>query len=194
MKTIWITGLAMMVLLIAFYVGVLYRPSEPTKDIQSVVEASVQSIKSQNLLIVMTSRLNGVATSDQKQYGMEAKQTTIQSADVQYILDLSKFRSDMIHVGNVIEVTIPHSMLSARQLPSLQNETYDNQSMLFSLSGDIREDLTKRNEQNIQKSFQDQTTGLTSQAEDNARQDIKTIIEVLFRVVGVNQPVAVSFK
>ncbi len=163
-------------------------------DVETVIRTSISSIQAQNQLLVMTSKLNGVATSDVSRMGMDAKQTDIVSADIQYRVDLSRVNAGMVKSDQQgLSITLPRDLMILDRMPANTHETYDNNSWLFSVNSDTRAELMRANTIKIQASFKSQSENLRGLAEQNARQSIQSLFEIPLKAAGLDKKVSVSF-
>ena len=167
-------------------------PSGP--DIATIIQSSVMSLQQQSKLLVMTSQIHSVATSQLDSMGMSARQTDIQVGEIQFFIDLTNITLENIKVdGERLILSLPRTALTVKQLPMSQTERYDNNSWLFTLSDDARKDLTQQNEQKIRESFRRQSEKLEDQALTYGRSSLTTVLETPLRAVGFSKTVVVTF-
>lgn len=161
--------------------------------IETVLQTSVESIQSQSKLIVMTSRLNAIATSQTQRMGMVAKQTDITSREVQYQLNLKDFNKSMIHIGSdIIQVKLPRHMIKAVYLPNDVVESFDNNSWLFGIT-DVKTELSLSNKTKLESNIISQGNAILGIAEQNACQSVKALLEIPLEAMGISKTVQVSF-
>ena len=171
-------------------------PQEEKKgpDVTTVVSASISSIQAQSKLLVMTSQMNAVATSQMDSMGMTAKQTDIATAEAQYFVDLTKVTKNNIKVTpESLTLTLPQDSLQPKLLPPARQDSYNNDSWLFTFNGDAATTLTRVNKLKMTQSFTQQSSGLKAQARINATYALTALLEAPLRARGFRQKVFVVF-
>jgi len=106
-------------------------------DPQTVVAASLEGLKEQNVLVPFTARYVAVVTSTQNRLGLSAKKTLIMPGTVRYELDLGRLKqSDLDWDGatNALTVTLPPLRLAGPEIDIDAISEYRDGEILLTLT------------------------------------------------------------
>ncbi len=166
-------------------------------DPQTVVAASLQGLREQNILVPFTARYVAVVTSTQSRLGLSAKKTLIMPGTVRYELDLGKLKqSDLDWDGatNALTVTLPPLRLAGPEIDIDAISEYRDGEILLTLT-DAEASLDAANRKAAQEELIKQARGATPMrlAEGAARTAIEQSFAMPLKAAGIDATVTARF-
>lgn len=166
-------------------------------DPQTVVAASLQGLREQNILVPFTARYVAVVTSTQSRLGLSAKKTLIMPGTVRYELDLGKLKqSDLDWDGatNALTVTLPPLRLAGPEIDIDAISEYRDGEILLTLT-DAEASLDAANRKAAQEELIKQARGATPMrlAEGAARTAIEQSFAMPLKAAGIDATVTTRF-
>jgi len=166
-------------------------------DPQTVVAASLEGLKEQNVLVPFTARYVAVVTSTQNRLGLSAKKTLIMPGTVRYELDLGRLKqSDLDWDGatNALTVTLPPLRLAGPEIDIDAISEYRDGEILLTLT-DAEASLDAANRKAAQEELIKQARGATPMrlAEGAARTAIEQSFAMPLKAAGIDATVTARF-
>lgn len=166
-------------------------------DPQTVVAASLQGLREQNILVPFTARYVAVVTSTQSRLGLSAKKTLIMPGTVRYELDLGTLKqSDLDWDGatNALTVTLPPLRLAGPEIDIDAISEYRDGEILLTLT-DAEASLDAANRKAAQEELIKQARGATPMrlAEGAARTAIEQSFAMPLKAAGIDATVTARF-
>ncbi|ABF52085.1 DUF4230 domain-containing protein [Sphingopyxis alaskensis] len=167
-------------------------------DPQTVVAASLEGLKEQNVLVPFTARYVAVVTSTQSRLGLSAKKTLIMPGTVRYELDLGRLKqSDLDWDGatNALTVTLPPLRLAGPEIDIDAISEFRDGEILLTLT-DAEASLDAANRKAAQEELIRQARGATPMrlAEGAARAAIEQSFAMPLKAVGIDATVTARFE
>ncbi|WP_188238216.1 DUF4230 domain-containing protein [Sphingopyxis sp. LK2115] len=167
-------------------------------DPQTVVAASLEGLKEQNVLVPFTARYVAVVTSTQSRLGLSAKKTLIMPGTVRYELDLGRLeQSDLEWDGatNALTVTLPALRLAGPEIDIDAISEYRDGEILLTLT-DAEASLDAANRKAAQEELIRQARGATPMrlAEGAARAAIEQSFAMPLKAAGIDATVTARFE
>lgn len=166
-------------------------------DPQTVVAASLQGLKEQNVLVPFTARYVAVVTSTQTRLGLEAKKTLIMPGTVRYELDLGSLKqSDLDWDGdtNALTVTLPPLRLAGPEIDIDAISEFRDGVILLTLT-DAEKTLDAANRKAAQEELIKQAKGTTPMrlARNAARTAVEQSFAMPLKAAGIDAKVTARF-
>ena len=166
-------------------------------DPQTVVAASLEGLKEQNVLVPFTARYVAVVTSTQSRLGLSAKKTLIMPGTVRYELDLGKLKQsdlDWDSATNALTVTLPRLRLAGPEIDIDAISEYRDGEILLTLT-DAEASLDAANRKAAQEELIKQARGATPMrlAEGAARTAIEQSFAMPLKAAGIDAKVTARF-
>lgn len=166
-------------------------------DPQTVVAASLEGLKEQNVLVPFTARYVAVVTSTQSRLGLSAKKTLIMPGTVRYELDLGRLKQsdlDWDSATNALTVTLPPLRLAGPEIDIDAISEYRDGEILLTLT-DAEASLDAANRKAAQEELIRQARGSTPMrlAEGAARTAIEQSFAMPLKAAGIDATVTARF-
>ena len=166
-------------------------------DPQTVVAASLEGLKEQNVLVPFTARYVAVVTSTQSRLGLSAKKTLIMPGTVRYELDLGRLKQsdlDWDGAANALTVTLPPLRLAGPEIDIDAISEYRDGEILLTLT-DAEASLDAANRKAAQEELIKQARGATPMrlAEGAARTAIEQSFAMPLKAAGIDATVTARF-
>ncbi|WP_338426235.1 DUF4230 domain-containing protein [Sphingopyxis kveilinensis] len=166
-------------------------------DPQTVVAASLEGLKEQNVLVPFTARYVAVVTSTQSRLGLSAKKTLIMPGTVRYELDLGRLKQsdlDWDSATNALTVTLPPLRLAGPEIDIDAISEYRDGEILLTLT-DAEASLDAANRKAAQEELIKQARGATPMrlAEGAARTAIEQSFAMPLKAAGIDAKVTARF-
>ncbi|MFZ5725520.1 MAG: DUF4230 domain-containing protein [Pseudomonadota bacterium] len=167
-------------------------------DPQTVVAASLEGLKEQNVLVPFTARYVAVVTSTQSRLGLSAKKTLIMPGTVRYELDLGRLEQsdlDWDDATNALTVTLPALRLAGPEIDIDAISEYRDGEILLTLT-DAEASLDAANRKAAQEELIRQARGATPMrlAEGAARAAIEQSFAMPLKAAGIDATVTARFE
>lgn len=165
----------------------------PKADIQMTVQTAVAAIKRQGKLLVLSTNLKSVATSEVDGWIFDPKLTTETTARVEYTMALNEFNPKWVTLqNNTMLVTIPIDYLKWEVI-NTGSANSDNGSPSFALT-DAEKGLKETNIKLIKTDLETQAKDMSPIVRNSAREDLRKLFEIPLKAAGVHLTVEVIFK
>jgi hypothetical protein len=182
------------------FLWVMYRAVSSwfdAPDPKTIAEASLQSMREQNRLIVFSSRNVATVTTTQSRLGLEYQRTVIMPGDVRYELDLANLRAQDLQwdaATRTLNVTLPAIELSAPQIDMAAIREFGDGGVLRGLLVDDAQ-LDQANQQKAIQSLTDQARQDLPMrlARESAARTVARNFALPLRAAGVDANVEVRF-
>jgi len=166
-------------------------------DPETVVAASLQGLKEQNVLVPFTARYVAVVTSTQSRLGLSAKKTMIMPGTVRYELDLGKLKQsdlDWNAATNALTVTLPPLRLAGPEIDIDAISEYRDGEILLTLT-DAERTLDAANRKRAQEELIAQAKGATPMrlAQGAARTAVEQSFAMPLKAAGIDAKVTARF-
>lgn len=191
--------IAVLVLLaVAIFLGWrAYRDWDRGFDPETVVAASLEGLKEQNVLVPFTARYVAVVTSRQARLGLEAKKTLIMPGTVRYELDLAKLEQDDLDwdaAANTLTITLPPLRLAGPEVDVAGISEFRDGEILLALT-DAERTLDSANQNAAQAELLKQAQGATPMrlARGAASDAIERSFAMPLRAAGIDAKVTATF-
>jgi hypothetical protein len=166
-------------------------------DPHTVVAASLEGLKEQNVLVPFTARYVAVVTSTQSRLGLSAKKTLIMPGTVRYELDLGRLKQsdlDWDSATNALIVTLPPLRLAGPEIDIDAISEYRDGEILLTLT-DAEASLDAANRKAAQEELIKQARGATPMrlAEGAARTAIEQSFAMPLKAAGIDATVTARF-
>ena len=166
-------------------------------DPQTVVAASLEGLKEQNVLVPFTARYVAVVTSTQSRLWLSAKKTLIMPGTVRYELDLGRLKQsdlDWDSATNALTVTLPPLRLAGPEIDIDAISEYRDGEILLTLT-DAEASLDTANRKAAQEELIKQARGATPMrlAEGAARTAIEQSFAMPLKAAGIDAKVTARF-
>jgi hypothetical protein len=166
-------------------------------DPETVVAASLQGLREQNILVPFTARYVAVVTSTQSRLGLSAKKTMIMPGTVRYELDLGKLKQsdlDWDAATNALTVTLPPLRLAGPEIDIDAISEYRDGEILLTLT-DAERTLDAANRKRAQEELIAQAKGATPMrlAQGAARTAVEQSFAMPLKAAGTDAKVTARF-
>ena len=166
-------------------------------DPTSIAQASLQSMREQNRLIVFSSRNVATVTTTQSRLGLNYQRTVIMPGDVRYELNLAELREQDLRwdaATRTLNVTLPPIELSAPQIDLGAIREFGDGGVLRGLLVDDAQ-LDRVNQQQAIKSLAEQAAQPLPMrlARESAARTVARNFALPMRAAGVDANVEVRF-
>lgn len=183
--------------LAAWWAVSAWRDWQRGYDPETVVAASLQGLREQNVLVPFTARYVAVVTSTQSRLGLEAKKTLIMPGTVRYELDLGRLaQSDLGWNGstNALTVTLPPLRLAGPEIDIDAISEYRDGVILLTLT-DAEKTLDAANRKAAQEELIRQAKGATPMrlAQNAARAAVEQSFAMPLKAAGIDAKVTARF-
>ena len=183
--------------LAAWWAVSAWRDWQRGYDPETVVAASLQGLREQNVLVPFTARYVAVVTSTQSRLGLEAKKTLIMPGTVRYELDLGRLvQSDLDWDGstNALTVTLPPLRLAGPEIDIDAISEYRDGVILLTLT-DAEKTLDAANRKAAQEELIKQAKGATPMrlAQNAARAAVEQSFAMPLKAAGIDARVTARF-
>jgi hypothetical protein len=167
-------------------------------DPETVMSASLQGLREQNVLVPFTARYVAVVTSRQTTLGITAQKTLIMPGTVRYEVDLAALRqSDLVWdaAANRLTVTLPPLRLAGPDIALSEIREYRDGELLLWLT-DAERRLDTVNQRAAQRELLAQARGETPLrlARGAAIRAVEQSFAMPLRAAGVEAEVTVRFR
>ena len=164
---------------------------------ETVVAASLQGLRDQNVLVPFTARYVAVVTSTQARLGLEAKKTLIMPGTVRYELDLGSLEPsdlDWDAGTNALTVTLPPLRLAGPEIDLDSISEFRDGVILLTLT-DAEKTLDAANRKAAQDELIKQARDAVPMrlAQNAARAAIEQSIAMPLKAAGIDAKVAARF-
>lgn len=164
---------------------------------ETVVAASLQGLREQNVLVPFTARYVAVVTSTQARLGLEAKKTLIMPGTVRYELDLGSLEPsdlDWDAGTNALTVTLPPLRLAGPEIDLDSISEFRDGVILLTLT-DAEKTLDAANRKAAQDELIKQARGAVPMrlAQNAARAAIEQSFAMPLKAAGIDAKVAARF-
>lgn len=164
---------------------------------ETVVAASLQGLREQNVLVPFTARYVAVVTSTQARLGLEAKKTLIMPGTVRYELDLGSLEPsdlDWDAGTNALTVTLPPLRLAGPEIDLDSISEFRDGVILLTLT-DAEKTLDAANRKAAQEELIKQARGAVPMrlAQNAARAAIEQSFAMPLKAAGIDAKVAARF-
>lgn len=175
-----------------------WRDWQQSSDPKTVVAASLQGLKEQNVLVPFTARYVAVVTSTQSRLGFAAKKTLIMPGTVRYELDLAALTpADLSWNGEQgrLDVRLPPLRLAGPEIDLDSISEFRDGLVLLTLT-DAEKTLDSANRKAAQEELIRQAQGDTPMrlAENAARAAIEQSFALPLKAAGVEAKVSARFR
>jgi hypothetical protein len=183
--------------LAAWWAVSAWRDWQRGYDPETVVAASLQGLREQNVLVPFTARYVAVVTSTQSRLGLEAKKTLIMPGTVRYELDLGRLaQSDLDWDGSTkaLTVTLPPLRLAGPEIDIDAISEYRDGVILLTLT-DAEKTLDAANRKAAQEELIRQAKGATPMrlAANAARAAVEQSFAMPLKAAGIDAKVTARF-
>ena len=106
-------------------------------DPETIVSASLQSMREQNRLVPFTARYVAVVTSEQRRFGLSARKTLIMPGNVRYEVDLARLGPESLTwtaATRTLAVALPQIELAGPEIDVGAMREYDQGGVLMALT------------------------------------------------------------
>lgn len=167
-------------------------------SVETIATASLQGLKEQARLVPFVARFVAVTTSEQRRFGLSAKQTMILPGLVRYELDLNQISAKDVtwdESTRTLSVALPPLILTGPEVDLKAMQVYDGGGILMALT-DAQRTLDVANKQRGQKALIVQARGPVPMrlARDAARSAIERSFAMPLRAAGIDARVTATFK
>lgn len=194
---------AILVLILAAIGGGLwwlerYTNRQIEGSVETIATASLQGLREQARLTPFVARFVAVTTSEQKRFGLSAKQTMILPGLVRYELDLAQITQRDIawdEQKKVLTVYLPPMIVTGPEVDLKGMQVYDGGGILMALT-DAEKTLDAANRAEGQKELLAQARGAVPMrlARDAAKAAIERSFAMPLRAAGIEARVNAVFK
>jgi len=166
-------------------------------DPQTVVAASLEGLKEQNVLVPFTARYVAVVTSTQSRLGLSAKKTLIMPGTVRYELDLGRLQQsdlDWDGAANSLTISLPPLRLAGPDIDIDAISEYRDGEILLTLT-DAEASLDAANRKAAQEELIKQARGVMPMrlAESAARAAVEQSFAMPLKAAGIDARVTARF-
>lgn len=188
---------AAMLLLAVWWAVSAWRDWQRGYDPDTVVAASLQGLREQNVLVPFTARYVAVVTSTQSRMGLSAKKTLIMPGTVRYEVDLGKLKQsdlDWDAATNALTVTLPPLRLAGPEIDLNAISEFRDGTILLTLT-DAEASLDAANRKAAQAELIKQAKGATPMrlAQGAARAAIEQSFAMPLKAAGIDAAVTARF-
>lgn len=167
-------------------------------SVETIATASLQGLREQARLVPFVARFVAVTTSEQKRFGLSAKQTMILPGLVRYELDLNQITPRDIawdEGKQTLTVYLPPLILTGPEADLKGMQVYDGGGILMALT-DAEKTLDAANRDRGQRELLAQARGAVPMrlAQDAARAAIERSFAMPLRAAGIEARVTAIFK
>ncbi len=166
-------------------------------DPETVVAASLQGLREQNVLVPFTARYVAVVTSTQSRLGLSAKKTLIMPGTVRYELDLAKLEQsdlDWDAATKALTITLPPLRLAGPEIDLGAISEFRDGEILLTLT-DAERTLDAANRKAAQEELIKQAKGATPMrlARNAASAAVEQSFAMPLKAAGIDATVTASF-
>ncbi|MDK2761817.1 MAG: DUF4230 domain-containing protein [Sphingopyxis sp.] len=166
-------------------------------DPETVVAASLEGLREQNVLVPFTARYVAVVTSTQSRLGLSAKKTMIMPGTVRYELDLGKLQQsdlDWDAGTNALNILLPPLRLAGPEIDIDAISEYRDGEILLTLT-DAEQRLDAANRKAAQAELIKQARGATPMrlAQGAARTAVEQSFAMPLKAAGIDAKVTARF-
>lgn len=170
---------------------------ERAGDPETVVAASLEGLKEQNILVPFTARYVAVVTSTQSRLGFAAKKTLIMPGTVRYELDLSALQQDDLRWNaetQELGINLPPLRLAGPEIDLRNISEFQDGFVLLTLT-DADKSLDAANQKAAQEELLKQARGETPMrlARNAARNAVEQSFAMPLKAAGFNAKVTAQF-
>ena len=188
---------AALLVIAVWWATAAWRDWQRGYDPETVVAASLQGLREQNVLVPFTARYVAVVTSTQSRLGLSAKKTLIMPGTVRYELDLGGLKqSDLDWDGatNALTVTLPPLRLAGPEIDIDAISEYRDGEILLTLT-DAERALDAANRKRAQEELISQAKGATPMrlAQGAARAAVEQSFAMPLKAAGIDARVTARF-
>lgn len=189
----------LLIAVVALFLGwQAWRDWQRSSDPQTVVSASLEGLKEQNILVPFTARYVAVVTSSQSRLGFAAKKTLIMPGTVRYEVDLAALtQQDLSWNGETSEltVTLPPLQLAGPEIDLNNISEFRDGFVLLTLT-DAEKTLDAANRAAAQEELIQQARGDVPMrlAQNAARSAIEQSFALPLRAAGIDVKVSAQFR
>lgn len=176
-----------------------WRSWQQQGDPQTIVAASLQSLKEQNVLVPFTARYVAVVTSQQSRLAgtLSAKKTLIMPGTVRYEVDLGKLKRDDLDwnaTTKQLEITLPKIRVAGPEIDMDGISEFQDGAILMALT-DAETVLDRANQRAARTELLKQASGETPMrlARNAARTAIMQNFAMPLQAAGIDAGVTVRF-
>lgn len=165
---------------------------------ETIVSASLESLREQNVLVPFTARFMAGPTSRVERLGMTAQKTLIVPGTVRYEIDLSQLaRKDVVWNAETgaLTVSLPPLRISDPQIDPSQAVEYRDGRLVMAIT-DAEQKLDQANWQAARSEIVRQARASVPMglAQDAARRAMEANFALPLRATGINATVTVTFR
>lgn len=196
-------GLFRIILLLLVAAGLFlgwqaWRDWQTSGDPETVVAASLQGLKEQNILVPFTARYVAVVTSSQSRMGFAAKKTLIMPGTVRYEVDLAALKAgDLAWDGatGTLDVRLPPLRIAGPEIDLNGISEFRDGVILLTLT-DAEKSLDSANRRAAQDELIRQARGETPMrlARNAARTAIEQSFALPLKAAGIDARVNARFQ
>ncbi|MBL0768879.1 DUF4230 domain-containing protein [Sphingopyxis sp. XHP0097] len=165
---------------------------------ETVVAASLEGLREQNVLVPFTARYVAVVTSSQSRLGLSAKKTLIMPGTVRYELDLAKLQSsdlDWDETARRLTVTLPPLRLAGPEIDiDAISEFRDGEILLAITDAEASLDAANRKAGQAELIKQAKSATPMRLAEAAARSAIEQSFAMPLKAAGIDATVTARFS
>ena len=188
---------AALLVIAVWWATAAWRDWQRGYDPETVVAASLQGLREQNVLVPFTARYVAVVTSTQSRLGLSAKKTLIMPGTVRYELDLGGLKqSDLDWDGatNALTVTLPPLRLAGPEIDIDAISEYRDGEILLTLT-DAERALDAANRKRAQEELISQAKDATPMrlAQGAARAAVEQSFAMPLKAAGIDARVTARF-
>lgn len=176
-----------------------WRQWNSAGDPQTIVNASLESLKEQNVLVPFTARYVAVVTSQQSRFGgtLAAKKTLIMPGTVRYEVDLGKVRAadlDWNATTKELDITLPPLRVAGPEIDMDGISEFQDGAILLTLT-DAENVLDRANQRAARTELLKQAQGETPMrlAKNAARSAVTQNFAMPLKAAGIDAGVTVRF-
>lgn len=160
-------------------------------DVRTVAAASVELLRQQARLTVLTSTLRADATSRVGRYGMSGELMSVARAEARLGVNLAGLRADALEFdGRTLTLKVSRSLLTVERGP-LTDLRHVELGGLLLVSGGVRAELETANVRKLETEIESQAKTLRPLAETQAVATLRSMLELPLRAVGSKAVVVV---
>lgn len=173
--------------------GLFGRGADP----ETIVSASLQSMREQNRLVPFTARYVAVVTSEQRRFGLAARKTLIMPGTVRYELDLARLTPASLawdRASRTLRVELPPIELAGPEVDLAATREYDQGGVLMALT-DAESALDRANRTRGQDALlvQARAPAMMRIARDAAKRAVERSFALPLGAAGMQARVVASF-
>ena len=192
-------ALILILLVIALFLGWRgYQDWQQSHDPQTVVAASLEGLKEQNILVPFTARYVAVVTSRQTRLGFQARKTLIMPGTVRYEIDLAALQESDLRwdaAAQTLTVQLPPLRLAGPEMDLNNVSEFQDGLVLLTLT-DAEQALDAANRKAAQEELIRQARGKVPMrlAQNAARAAIEQSFALPLKAAGIDAKVVAEFQ